>query len=66
MELDPTVRSQAAGLLQELLANGDSMVYLGYLDDSLNTDHAWLETSCHHFHCHGTLGALLFKDRRVS
>ena len=27
-----------------------SVIYRGYVDDPRNTDNAWVETTCYHFH----------------
>ncbi len=34
-------------------------LYRGYIDDPRNTDNAWVETTCHGFHCSAELGSLL-------
>jgi len=37
----------------------DTVVYLGYVDDPRNTDHAWMETTAYHFHCPDEFGGML-------
>ena len=37
--------------LVRLLFDGGEVVYRGYVDDGRNTDHAWIETTCVHYHC---------------
>jgi ADP-ribose pyrophosphatase len=34
----------------ETLFDGGKCVYAGYVDDPRNTDNAWMETCCYHFH----------------
>lgn len=36
--------------LDRLFASGGKAVYVGYVDDPRNTDIAWMETMCVHFH----------------
>jgi len=38
------------------LFSGGRHVYSGYVDDPRNTDNAWMETVCYHFHCDAVLG----------
>ena len=33
------------------LENSASNLYQGYIDDPRNTDNAWMETACCHYHC---------------
>lgn len=36
--------------LEELFASGGLTVFIGYVNDPRNTDNAWMETVCVHFH----------------
>ena len=36
--------------LEALFDSQGKIVYIGYVDDPRNTDHAWMETVCMHFH----------------
>ena len=36
--------------LEELFTHGGPTVFIGYVDDPRNTDIAWMETRCVHFH----------------
>jgi len=40
---------------------GASLIYQGYVDDPRNTDNAWLETCCYHFHSDAHFSTLLAK-----
>lgn len=44
--------------VSDLFERGE-FIYRGYVDDTQNTDHAWLEASVHHFHCDDELGERL-------
>lgn len=55
---DPTDREDFNRLTDELFAHGQ-VVYKGYVDDPRNTDNAWMETVCFHFHCSDELGRQL-------
>ena len=48
-------------LINELFSNPMNVtdVYRGYIDDSRNTDNAWVETTCCGYHCSRELGLLL-------
>jgi len=45
-------------LTQELFSGG-SVIYKGYVDESRNTDNAWIETTVLHYHCGPELGEML-------
>jgi ADP-ribose pyrophosphatase len=45
--------------LTDELFKQDTVVYLGYVDDPRNTDHAWMETTAYHFHCPDEFGGML-------
>jgi ADP-ribose pyrophosphatase len=43
--------------LVDLFKNNGEVVYVGYVDDPRNTDHAWMETVAKHLHCSDELAA---------
>lgn len=43
-------KQEVEGKLEKLFASGGVLAYAGYVDDPRNTDMAWMETTCYHFH----------------
>ncbi|KAL1519454.1 hypothetical protein AB1Y20_022976 [Prymnesium parvum] len=58
-----TERASGSALVSDLFRTS-TLVFQGYLDDTRNTDHAWLECNAYHFHCSVELAHLLPLSRR--
>ena len=51
-------------MLDDLFSESERrIIYQGYVDDPRNTDNAWMETTCSHYHCSRELGGLLPLER---
>lgn len=49
-EADPEMTQELISKFNELFDGGGREVFVGYVNDPRNTDNAWMETVCVHFH----------------